>query len=179
MFRSDAAHGERGEVPDDFDAEEAEVVGTVPITTRVHNKVPENERVRCKYCDETFKGYHGLKTHLAMLGEDEQHPADSIEQPIESLGIRIPVETSDKLRENREPDYVRRFQRMGLRMAGHEFPQAVPREHLEDLLDDLRQREAEGGGYYQAARMLQQVIEEHSQDIEELSYQDAPNQIPQ
>jgi hypothetical protein len=165
MFRSDEAHGERGELPDGFSTEDAEVVGQVPITTHVHDKVPEDERVRCKYCDETFAGYHGLKTHLAMVGENAEHPAGATEEPIEAVGVRVPAQTAEKLAESSSRQQrLAGYRRGMMKLSGHDVPEVVPREPLDDLLDQLREKQTESGAYYQAAKMLADVIEEHAKD---------------
>jgi hypothetical protein len=163
LLTSGKGHGERGEIPEDFDADTAKVVGKVPITTTVPNKVPDDERIRCKYCDEVFKGYHGLKTHIAMTGEDADHPTDATDVPIETIGVRVPVQVAESFQKRADsaPDrtaYKRRLKQL----SGQSVNEVVPRTVLEDWLDSLREREQQSSAYVTAANELADLIDTHA-----------------
>lgn len=172
-FKSDEAHGARGEVPDGFDPDNAEEVGKVPISVSVSKPVPENERIRCKFCDETFKGWQGLRTHLGMKDGDGPHPNNVSDRPVEGCGVRVPERTArvldDSEKERAANDAALAEYQLRLRqLAGEDVKEVVPRSHLEDLLDEFRERSASQGAYYKAAQDLADVIEEHTELVDKV-----------
>jgi len=73
-------HGESNDVPDSFDPDKAETVGT----KRVQMNYPEHrttEKVArmCPYCERPFTGRHGVLIHLGQMKGKAGHPADPAE----------------------------------------------------------------------------------------------------
>lgn len=86
----DEEHGGFRELPDDFEEqkEDLEEVGQRSLTMVVPTqKEYDQELAMCKWCGETFKGTHGLGTHLGRV-DDANHPTDS---DVRDAGIRIPA----------------------------------------------------------------------------------------
>ena len=149
-------------MPDDFRVEDAEVVGTRSLEKRVASKVRPDERLRCKWCDEIFAGEHGLKTHLAMVTPDEDHP-ESL-NPANS-GLRVPAKTADPeqkidpLTEESRAFHERMDSFTSVGKREPEGEQTIPLDAVEDLLDQLRMKEQESGAYVTCARMVEQLIQ--------------------
>lgn len=164
-FSKDDEHGPRGEVPEGFSTEDAETTGHQLIKTKVMKASDPDERIRCKWCEKDFAGKHGLKTHLAMVTPDEDHPENL--NP-ETSGIRIPsrvanVESDEEIEPLIEESH--KFHHALNKLSGERTKtgdeQGVPLSELEDLLDELRMKEPEGAAYVTCARMLNDVIQKH------------------
>lgn len=83
-------HGGPQNVPADYDErkQNLEEAGSRKISLVIPTtKNFDHELTMCKWCGETFKGTHGLGTHLGRVNDD-LHPADA---DFESSGIRIPA----------------------------------------------------------------------------------------
>lgn len=89
--QADDDHGGADSVPADYEEkkESLKEVGTRTLELTVPTtKEYDHELIMCKWCGETFKGTHGLGTHLGRIGSDSLHPADTT---VEQSGIRIPA----------------------------------------------------------------------------------------
>lgn len=76
---SDDVHAEKYELPDDFDASNAPIVGhgDVSVTMPSRYNVGRRKRYVCDYCGRVCQGQAGLKVHLSHMGGDEVHPEDA------------------------------------------------------------------------------------------------------
>ncbi|MFC6953735.1 hypothetical protein [Halorubellus litoreus] len=83
----DDAHGPRGEVPDDFSVDDAEITGRREVTVNTPTKYRvDHRRFVCDYCGKTFKGQLGLNVHLGRRsGADDLHPADAEDRDISTF----------------------------------------------------------------------------------------------
>jgi hypothetical protein len=180
-YSDDEEHGARGEVPENFTVAEAKTLGRREITYK--ESKPDTEAVRCKFCGEDFRGQHGLRIHLSQTTPDPEHPEGL--NP-DTAGIAIPWTESTlpnrgrrPTREDRTTEAAKQFHaRLDAVWEETENdssenrgePAWIPREAVEDLLDDLRMKEPEGACFVTSARMVEQLIEEHATN---------PDQIPQ
>lgn len=72
-LKSDDRHGERDDVPDDYDIEKCEVVGSQQVDIDREKEKPDHSRYICHYCGDVRKGKRALGVHLAR---DDEHPVD-------------------------------------------------------------------------------------------------------
>lgn len=173
----DEAHGPRGTVPDDYEDIEPNIVEYVHVRPR-EKKAPKEERVLCRYCYKTFNGKHGLEVHIGMRAGDEDHPDDAtVEDALVPLSMYNSERTDEQrpetsVEQNPEPDpdgdddlEQYRSKLKSMTQDPSERPtqatESVPAAPLLELLDGLRRREGESSAYVTAARMLQEVLEEH------------------
>lgn len=87
VFNSDNnSHGPRNSVPDDFDPQEAEIVGKrkVNLLNPTEYNI-DHRRFICGYCGKVCKGELGLNIHLGRVTGDENHPEDAKDRDIESF----------------------------------------------------------------------------------------------
>lgn len=79
---SDEAHGEKYDLPADFEASKAEVVGYGDVSVRMPEQYNVNRRQRyvCDYCGRVCRGEAGLKVHLSHMAGDDAHPEDAPER---------------------------------------------------------------------------------------------------
>lgn len=163
----DKEHGVRGTVPDDYDEQSPNIIEYTQIRSRPHAE--PDERILCGYCFRTFNGEHGIDVHLGMKRGDGQHPEDAT---VEDASIPLSVYREEEEKRSPPPraaqadlsDYRNKLKSMTQSPSEAQQPAAttVPADALLDLLDDYREREADGAAYVTCAKMLQDVLEEHN-----------------
>lgn len=81
MNSSESGHGSYREVPDDFEASEAEVVGYEEVNKRdtITDSESGNEIILCKICGESNRGMHGFNIHAKKMAGKGDHPEDPTE----------------------------------------------------------------------------------------------------
>lgn len=160
-FANDDEHGQTGTVPDDFADHDPKVVAYREFSVDRPSPVPPGERIMCKFCRRTFNGIHGLEVHLGMM-DDEFHP-DDIEARFAALRIGDPLEEEAP---DDTDDQLAAYQQHLTALSddsGRPGPEGdVSIDDLLQLLDEFRQREGEAGGFYKAAQMLEELIEENA-----------------
>jgi|APHM01.1.fsa_nt_gi hypothetical protein len=82
VFQSDdAAHGERYEVPDDFDAMETEEVGEEEVRLNYPDQVDLGSSYYLDtYTGKAYDGRRGLMIHLSSMGGQDNIPEDVAER---------------------------------------------------------------------------------------------------
>jgi len=173
---NDTDHGARGIVPDDYSEQTPNIVEYVQVGSRAELEL-SGSRILCRYCFKTFDGKHGLNVHIGMKRGDEDHPEDTtvekarlplsiygeIEPSADEPPTEPPAEAAEPEQNADLSDYRSRLKSM-TRAPGEGTSagaESVPTEPLLELLNDYREREGESGAYVTAARMLQDVLEEH------------------
>jgi hypothetical protein len=75
---SGKGHGENGDVPENIDLDNLEVVGTkdVEMDYPEHRKVEDVVRL-CPYCGRAYSGFHGVKIHLGQKQGQGVHPSNA------------------------------------------------------------------------------------------------------
>lgn len=74
---SDEKHGPNGEVPDNIDLSNMEVVGKESVDVNYPDKRNVEDVVRlCPFCGRAFNGFHGIKIHLGQKKGQGVHPED-------------------------------------------------------------------------------------------------------
>jgi hypothetical protein len=98
LNKSDDEHGEKYDLPDDFDASEAEIVGHEDVEVEMPDKYDIDERLRyvCDYCGKICRGEGGLSVHLNHLSGDEIHPENASNRDPDSFPT-FKVEEDGKL----------------------------------------------------------------------------------
>jgi hypothetical protein len=73
-------HGDNGDVPENIDLNNLEVVGTeaVEMDYPEHRDVEDVARL-CPYCGRAYTGFHGVKIHLGQKQGQGVHPEDATE----------------------------------------------------------------------------------------------------
>lgn len=75
-WSSGDGHGDRGDVPSDFEVSDCEKVGTVDIGINSRTDYQkDHDRYICNYCGETCIGKSGLGVHLSRKADDTLHPS--------------------------------------------------------------------------------------------------------
>lgn len=87
LNKNDKDHGEKYDLPDGFEASEAEVVGYENVDVRMPDSYNIEDRIRyvCDYCGKICQGEGGLKVHLKHLAGDEVHPEDATDRDPDSF----------------------------------------------------------------------------------------------
>lgn len=72
-------HGPYGEVPDEFNVQDAPIVGQEQESQSFQQTVKEapNRILLCNYCGKGLRGERGLSIHLGKSKGDEKHPASA------------------------------------------------------------------------------------------------------
>lgn len=78
----DEDHGDKYDLPEDFDASDAEIVGTETVDVKMPEKynIEHRQKYVCDYCGKICEGEGGLKTHLSRLEGDEVHHEGSADR---------------------------------------------------------------------------------------------------
>jgi len=87
LNKSDAEHGDKHDLPDNFDAKEADIVGQKEVKMDMPEQYDINERLRyvCDYCGKVCKGEGGINVHLTQMAGDSVHPEDAVDRDPESF----------------------------------------------------------------------------------------------
>lgn len=98
MNSEDDDHGPRGEVPDGFSVEDAEIVDRKEVTVEKPTKYSvDHHRLVCDYCGQTFKGELGIQVHLdRKAGEDDLHPGEAVDRDLDTFE-RFPATEDGKI----------------------------------------------------------------------------------
>jgi hypothetical protein len=113
-----------------------------------------------------------MEVHIGRKRGEDGHPEDvTVEEasvPVSVYGEIEPPEadvpSQPKLAEDRDLSEFRQRLKDMTKPPGERreaSTDTVPAEPLLELLDELRQREGESVAYVTAARMLQEILEEH------------------
>lgn len=72
-------HGKQGDIPDHLDFDNLETVGTQEVEMDYpEERDQESDVVRlCPYCEQPFKGAHGVMIHLGQTAGRKNHPEDA------------------------------------------------------------------------------------------------------
>lgn len=75
MRSSGNGHGPNGEVPEHLDLDNLESVGTRKVSMDYPEEREQESVMRlCPYCDEPFRGAHGVMIHLGQTEGRKNHP---------------------------------------------------------------------------------------------------------
>ena len=165
---SDEAHGDRGETPDNFSVDDAEIVGHREVTMNNPTKYNvDHHRYVCDYCGDTFKGALGLQVHLERkAGKNTVHPEEAEERDVESFEKfpatedgKIIVESKEEADILPEDAEIVLAEKLDL---DKDDPQ-IPLSEVEALRDRFY-KDAEAGAEvtaYHAAERLDEVISKY------------------
>lgn len=161
LNKSDEDHGEKYELPDDFEASEAEIVGYENVDVDMPENYDIEERIRyvCDYCGKVCQGEGGLKVHLQKLAGDEVHPEDADERDPDSFPQFKVNEEGELIPQDNESLAVATGAAAGDVQATLEHQDAIPVEEVKRLRDTFT--DAEELSPSEAARKVEQLLEKY------------------
>jgi hypothetical protein len=165
LNKSDEKHDEKYELPDDFEASEAEIVGYENVDVEMPDSynVEHKTRYVCDYCGKICRGSGGLKVHLQRLAGDEVHPDDAEDREPDSFPQFKVGEDGQLVPQDDASLEVATGGAVGDESGSLEEQDVVPVEELEQLRDSFVE---EGDNYDtispgQAAQRVQQIIDKY------------------
>ena len=74
-------HGPHGDIPDSFDIDDAETVGTQTVEMDYPDTREVDHTARqCPWCAQVFDGKQGAMIHIGQTAGQKNHPADASDQ---------------------------------------------------------------------------------------------------
>lgn len=163
----DDDHGVKYDLPDEFNASDAEVVGQSNIKVRMPQKYDVSKRRRyvCDYCGKVCRGEAGLNVHLSHLSGDEVHPEDCTDRTTDSFpSFRV---DGDGNLVSQEPSalHVATGGALPPSDSDEDDSQMIPLDALMELRDAFINDEQTYGGLspVEAAERVQKMMDRYGQ----------------
>lgn len=89
---SGGGHGERDEIPDDVNLEDAEEVGSREVSMDYPESRDSEKTARlCPYCERPFRGKNGVMIHLGQTAGRKNHPENpqELHDPSDFTIVRV------------------------------------------------------------------------------------------
>lgn len=155
---SDPEHGDKHDLPPDFDASEAEIVGyeDVEVNMPEHYNTSRRKRFVCDYCGKVCRGEGGLKVHLSHMEGDSVHPAEATDRDPESFPTFL-VDEDGKLVSATDDALT-------IAGTGEGYESMVPMKELLDLREQFKAMADRGESLeaIEAAEMLQDLLDKYT-----------------
>lgn len=151
MRSSNDGHGERGEVPDNIDLEEAEEAGTAEVEMNYPEQRDTEQIARlCPYCERPYRGKHGVMIHLGQVEGRKDHPKNATEKHDPSDFAIVEVDENENVTEivdegTMMPSTERR--------RSDSDTESLNEENIQAYIDDLREQ-----GKEEEARRAEQML---------------------
>jgi hypothetical protein len=161
---SDDDHGEKYDLPDDFEASEAKIVGYEDVEVEMPDEYNIDERLMyvCDYCGKICRGKGGLRVHLSHSEGDGVHQEGAADRDPETFPTFKVNENGQLIPQDDDAEAVVSGGAIGVDRQSLERQEAIPIEAVKQLRDDLV--EINQGGQLSSAKasqMVNDLIEEY------------------
>jgi len=165
LNKNDDEHGDKYDLPDGFEASNAEIVGHKNVDVRMPDKYEVGGRIRyvCDYCGKICQGEGGLKIHLSHMKGDEVHPQDAVDREPESFPKFKVTDDGELVAQDDASLAVATGGAVGDESASLNYQDVVPVEELKRLRDSFMDDEHtyQDVSPAEAAERVQEIIDRH------------------
>lgn len=158
LNKNDDDHGEKHELPPDFTASEAEIVGyeDVEVNMPEHYNTSKRKRYVCDYCGKICRGSGGLKVHLSHLEGDGVHPEDASDRDADTFPTFVVDEDGKLVAEEDDA--------LSVATGDGEYQSMIPAKEIIEIRDEFREAANRGERLepIEAAERVQELLDTYT-----------------
>lgn len=146
MHSTGEGHGEKGEIPEELDLDDAQDANTQTVTMEYPTERDIKQEARlCPYCCQTFTGSRGVKIHLGQVAGRHNHPEDAADKHEPTDFPRVAVDGEENV--------------VGVRGRKHvatdtEVESAIPAERVYGFIAELLANDQQAEAQRVRSRLL-------------------------